>query len=188
MCALLQVVDVRPFFIAGLPPTLGSRTSARNFFPWFTRPRFELGHSSPVPQVSYKRVRLSCSINSRVSRSCVMVYSTLARPRHTPWQPQASPALCRTSVAELGCEPFLCAAAHRTISRETVTNTCQPQQRMTFTASVSVKVKTSISHTALALASEVTSTSHCRKPTEPQCSDVELRCVFHGGTLQGVAT
>ena len=30
-----------------------------------------------------KRVRLSCSIKSRFSRSCVTMWSTLARPRHT---------------------------------------------------------------------------------------------------------
>ena len=86
----------------------------------------------------------------------------------TPWQPQV---WCRTSVAPppieppgrtpvlpLGCELFLFAAAHKTISRWTITNTCQPQQRTAITARVSVKVKTSITHTALALASELTST------------------------------
>ena len=30
-----------------------------------------------------KRVRLSCSVKSRFSRSCVTMWSTLARPRHT---------------------------------------------------------------------------------------------------------
>ena len=49
----------------------------------FTRPRFELGLASRGPQVSAKRVRLSCSTKSRISRSCVAMYSTLARARHT---------------------------------------------------------------------------------------------------------
>ena len=41
--------------------TFGFMTSARIASPCFTRPRFELGLSSPAPQVSAKRVRLSCS-------------------------------------------------------------------------------------------------------------------------------
>ena len=72
-----------------------------------------------------------------------------------------------TSVAphlRLGCELPVCAAAHRTISRATVTNTCQPQHRTTVNARVCVKVDTSITHTALVFASEATSTSqqNCR--------------------------
>ena len=57
----LQVVDVRPFS----PPTCGFMTSARIASSCVTRPRFELGHSSRAPQVSAKRVRLSCSLKSR---------------------------------------------------------------------------------------------------------------------------
>ena len=38
-------------------------------FPCVTRPRFELGLSSRAPQVSAKRVRLSCSLKSRVLSS-----------------------------------------------------------------------------------------------------------------------
>ena len=48
-----------------LPPTCGFMTSARIASSCVTRPRFELGHSSRAPQVSAKRVRLSCSLKSR---------------------------------------------------------------------------------------------------------------------------
>ena len=48
-----------------LPLTCGFTTSARIASSCFTRPRFELALASHAP-VSAKRVRLSCSINSRV--------------------------------------------------------------------------------------------------------------------------
>ena len=54
---------------AVLPSTFGIMTSARIASPCFTRPRFELGLSSRVPQVSAKRVRLSCFLKSRVLSS-----------------------------------------------------------------------------------------------------------------------
>ena len=62
---------------ATLPPTCGFMISARIA----SRPRFELGLSSRAPQVSAKRVRLSCSLKSQVFSS--IHYSTLACPRHT---------------------------------------------------------------------------------------------------------
>ena len=43
--------------------------SARIASPCFTRPRFELGVSSRAPQVSNKRIRLSCSLKSHVFSS-----------------------------------------------------------------------------------------------------------------------
>ena len=49
-----------------LPPTFGFMASARIASPCFTRPKFELGLSSRAPQVSAKRVRLSCSLKSLV--------------------------------------------------------------------------------------------------------------------------
>ena len=52
-----------------LPSTLGFMTSARIASPCFTRPRFELVLSSRAPQVSAKRIRLSCSLKSRVLSS-----------------------------------------------------------------------------------------------------------------------
>ena len=54
---------------AVLPSTFGIMTSARIVSPCFTRPRFELGLSSRAPQVSAKRVRLSCFLKSRVLSS-----------------------------------------------------------------------------------------------------------------------
>ena len=70
MCAFVlrdvcKVVDVRPFS----PSTFGFMTSARIASPCFTRPSFELGHSLRAPQASAKRVRLSCSLKSRVLSS-----------------------------------------------------------------------------------------------------------------------
>ena len=55
--------------------------SARIASPCFPRPRFELGLSSRVPQVSAKRDRQSCSIKSRILCSSITMCSTLARPR-----------------------------------------------------------------------------------------------------------
>ena len=49
-----------------LPSTCGCMTSARIAAPCFTRPKFEVGLSSRAPQVSAKRVRLSCHIGFRV--------------------------------------------------------------------------------------------------------------------------
>ena len=54
-----------------LLPAGGFVRSARIASPCFPRPKFELGLSSRVPQESAKRVRLSCSIKSRFSQSCV---------------------------------------------------------------------------------------------------------------------
>ena len=48
-----------------LPSTCGCMPSARSASPWFRRPRFELGLLSRAPQVSAKRVRLSCTVGSR---------------------------------------------------------------------------------------------------------------------------
>ena len=52
-----------------LPSNVGFMTSARIASSCFTRPRFELGLSSRAPQVSAKRVRLSCTLKSRVLSS-----------------------------------------------------------------------------------------------------------------------
>ena len=52
-----------------LPSTFSCMTCARIASPCFTRPRFELGLSWRAPQVSAKRFRLSCSLNSRVFSS-----------------------------------------------------------------------------------------------------------------------
>ena len=49
-------------FLGLLPSTCGFMQSTRIAFPCFPRPRFELGLSSRVPQVSAKRARLSCPI------------------------------------------------------------------------------------------------------------------------------
>ena len=58
-----------------LPPTFGS--SARIVSSCFTRPRFELGHSSRAP-----RVRLSCSIKSQVFSFMRHDVLNVGRPRH----------------------------------------------------------------------------------------------------------
>ena len=77
-CGLRAILHCGP-----LPPTCSIMTSARIASPCFPLPRFELGLSSRVPQVSAKRVPLSCTTKSRFSRSCVTMQSMLARPRHT---------------------------------------------------------------------------------------------------------
>ena len=53
-------------FLGPLPSTCGFMQSTRIAFPCFPRPRFELGLSSRVPQVSAKRARLSCPIRPRL--------------------------------------------------------------------------------------------------------------------------
>ena len=66
MCTLL-LRGVWKSWTSGLfPLTLGFMTCARIASSCFTRPKFELGLSSRAPQVSAKRVRLSCSLKSRV--------------------------------------------------------------------------------------------------------------------------
>ena len=67
MCALILRGVSQSWTSSHLPSTLGFMTSARIASPCFTRPRFELGLSSRAPQVSAKRVRLSCFLKSRVS-------------------------------------------------------------------------------------------------------------------------
>ena len=67
MCALILRGVCNSWTSGRLPSTLGFTTSARIASPCFTRPRFELGLSSRAPQVSAKRVRLSCFFKSRVS-------------------------------------------------------------------------------------------------------------------------
>ena len=66
-----------------LPPTFGFVTCSRTASPCFTRPRFELGLSSRAPQVSAQRVRLSCSIKSRVFSFKRHHEPNVGRPRHT---------------------------------------------------------------------------------------------------------
>ena len=68
---------------ADLSSTCGLMMSARIASLCFPRPRFELGLSSRVPQISTRRVRQSCSIKSRTLRSSVTMSSMLARPRLT---------------------------------------------------------------------------------------------------------
>ena len=65
-----------------LPPTFGFVTCAQTACPCFTRPRFELGLSSHAPQVSAQRVRLSCSIKSRVFSFMRHHVPNVGRPRH----------------------------------------------------------------------------------------------------------
>ena len=83
-----------------LPSTCGFVTSARIASPCFTRPRFELELSSHVPQVSAKRDRLSCTIRSRASPSCVTMWSTSARPRHTCRQHPLAPTVTLSGVLD----------------------------------------------------------------------------------------
>ena len=97
---------------------------------------------------SCRLVAASEFVWGKVSKSCSRHVRDLS-----PWHSMAnssaktfvsppSRAPGRTPVLQLGCELSLslCAAAHKTISRAAVTNTCQPQQRTTITARVSVKV------------------------------------------------
>ena len=81
-CSLWRLLglDIRS---GPLSSTCGLMMSARIASPCFPRPRFEVGLSSHVPQVSAKRVRKSCSIKSRTLRSSITMYSMLARPRLT---------------------------------------------------------------------------------------------------------
>ena len=97
--------------------------------------------------------------------------------------------LARHLSFNLDASFFLCAAAHKTISRATVTNQCQQQQRTTVTARVRVKVTTSIAQTAVALASTATSTSRCQN--QQNCDDQMLTgalVLFKEESFQSVDT
>ena len=72
-------MDVKPFSRR----LFGFVTCAQTASPCFTRPMFELGLSSRAPQVSAQRVRLSCSIKSRVFSFKRHHEPNVGRPRHT---------------------------------------------------------------------------------------------------------
>ena len=69
MCALVLRGVCTSWTSGHLPLTPGFMTSARIASSCFTRPKFELGLSSRAPEVSAERVRLSCSLKSRVFSS-----------------------------------------------------------------------------------------------------------------------
>ena len=69
MCALVLRGVCTSWTSGHLPLTPGFMTSARIASPCFTRPKFELGLSSRAPEVSAERVRLSCTLKSRVFSS-----------------------------------------------------------------------------------------------------------------------
>ena len=78
-----------------MPSSCGSVQSARIVYPCFPRPRFELGLSSRVPQVSAKRTRPPRPIKTRAPRSSITTVSTLARQHHLQrHHPAHEPSSC----------------------------------------------------------------------------------------------